>query len=178
VQHSVIKLSSQNKCHVSRTIVYTGTNSQLQTSLLQYCILRYYILSNHDNTTGNYFLCSKHNVRSSVSAYFRLPWMWWIREHSDWMWAERKKRVSVRAQPHTQSWVRRDELWHTVVRTSGVTLLCAAPLLFEICRPYPEPARFARRILSVAWSYSYNQNCVMFTNETPATIAKKFGLKN
>ena len=60
---------------------------------------------------------------------------------------------------------------------SGVTLLCAAPLLFEICRPYPEPARFARRNLSVAWSYSYSQNCVMFTNETPATIAKKIRFK-
>ena len=33
--------------------------------------------------------------------------------------------------------------------TSGETLLCAAPPLIAICRPYLEPARFARQNLSV-----------------------------
>ena len=32
---------------------------------------------------------------------------------------------------------------------SGETLLCAAPPLIAICRPYLEPARFARQNLSV-----------------------------
>ena len=46
-----------------------------------------------------------------------------------------------------------DDLKHPpgerMVPASGETLLCAAPPLIAICRPYLEPARFARQNLSV-----------------------------
>ena len=46
--------------------------------------------------------------------------------------------------------------WDDIIQISGETLLCAPPLI-AICRPYLEPARFARQNLSVEMQFHVAQ---------------------